>query len=500
MGRKSLKAQTARGTMWMSVAYFGARPLRTVALIVLARILDPQDFGLVALAMILITATDLFSGLGMENALIQTKEDPQAVAFPAFGLTALFSTFLFLIVFTQASFFASLLGDPAVAPILRWLSVLIVTESIALVPKALLRKQMMFRQVSATKLVSIFTYNGAAIVLALMGFGLWSLVYAELISSVAGVTVASILYPGWDWLKPKLPDWDIVRDLLRFGIPSTGSGLLTYLNTNWDDWLVGRVMGATALGFYSKAYNVSNKGIAGFNRGVITGVFFPSYAKIQDDKDRLARAYLKGLSLVALLVTPLSLGLLILSPELVPILLGDKWIPMTRTLQIYALMAFTRPLAGSTSPLFLATGRPELNVRVGLVLLAAMVPLVFLLLGQGIEGVAIAVVASFVIALLYSLFEVNRLLPGTAPKMAQAILPATVAGIIMMLGVQASKTPLAQLAGGKQNLFTLVALVAIGAALYLISVFFLQRALILEAMSVVLTVLTGRKRMAFNKS
>ena len=500
MGMKSLKKQTAKGTMWMSLAYFSARPLRTLALIFLARLLDPQDFGLVALAMILITGTDLFSGLGMENALIHSNEDLRKVGFQAFAVTGLFSMFVFLIVFTQAPLFAGLLGDPEVMPIIRWLSLLIITESLSLVPNALLRKKMMFRQVSTAKLISVFVYNGSAVLLAFLGFGLWSLVYAELIRSVINAVVVSIFCPSWGWLRPRLPDWNILSKLLRYGIPSTGSGFLTYLNTNWDDWLVGRVLGTTLLGFYSKAYNVSNKGIVGFNRGVISGVFFPSFAKIQDDRERLSRAYVKGLCMVALVMTPMSLGLFVLAPEAVPILLGDKWLPMTATLQIFALMAFARPLAGSTSPLFLATGRPDLNLRVSLVLLGLMVPLVFLLLGRGIEGVAVAVVASFALAFLYSVFEVNRLLPGTAPKMALAILPAVVAGIIMVVGVQLSKAPLAQLMGGKHNLATLIAMAVIGALLYLLTTFLMQRALILEALSVALSVFKGRNRIAFNKS
>jgi O-antigen/teichoic acid export membrane protein len=312
--------------------------------------------------------------------------------------------------------------------------------------------------------------------------------------------VVWILCPGWSWLIPRRPDWRVLKGLLGYGIQSTGSGFLTFLNTNWDDWLVGRVLGTTSLGYYSKAYNVSNKGIVGFNRSVISGVLFPSFAKIQDDRERLTRVYLKGLSMVALIMTPLSLGLLVIAPEMVPIVLGDKWIPMVATLQIFALMAFVRPLAGSTSPLFLGVGRPGLNLRVNLVLLAAMVPLVLLLLDRGIEGVAVAVVASFVVAFFYAVYEVNRFLPGTAPKMGLAILPAVVAGCIMVVGVQLSKAPLAHLSGGEHNLFTLGAMIAIGALLYIATAFLMQRTLILETIDLAMAVFKGRKRMAFNKS
>jgi lipopolysaccharide exporter len=484
----------------MSLALVGARPLRTVALIVLARLLDPEDFGLVAFATILVTATDLFSGLGLPNALIHSPIDSRKIAFPAFAVTVLFSLALFLVVFWQAAFFAGLMGDARVTPIIRGLSVLIVTESLALVPSALLRKHLKFREVSVAKFISVLVYNGAAVGFALLGFGLWSLVLGEVARSLVNVLVVWVLCPGWDWLRARRADWKATRGLLEYGIQSTGGGFLTFFNTNWDDWLVGRVLGASALGFYSKAYNVSNKGIVGFNKGVISGVFFPSFAKIQDDKERLSRAYIKGLSMAALVITPLALGLFVISPEMVPIVFGEKWVPMVLSLQIFSFMAFFRPLAGSTSPLFLAVGRPGLNVRVGLVLLITMAPLVFLLLDWGIEGVAVAVVVSFVLAFFYSMFELNRLLPGTGPKSGLAILPAVIAGGAMTVGVHLSKAPLYHLMGNQHNLFTLVGMVVIGALIYVLAAFFLQRALILEAVDLVLSVFTGRLRMAFNKS
>ena len=485
--------------MWMSVAQFGARPIRTLAMIFLARLLDPQDFGLVALALLLITATDLFSGLGMDNAVIHSQEEPRTIAFQAFATTALFSIFLFLIVFTQASFFAQLLGDPAVAPILQWLSVVIVLESLFLVPNALLRKELMFRQVSMARLTQSLVYNATAVGFALAGFGLWSLVYGELAGSLAKLLVVTLAYPGFDWLLPKRPNWKALKGLLGYGIQSTGSGMLTYLNTNWDDWLVGRVLGTTSLGFYSKAYNLTNKGIVNFSRSVIGGVFFPSFAKIQDDKERLTRAYLKSLGMVALIMTPVSIGVLVIAPEMVPILLGDKWLPMVLSLQIFAFMGLVRPLAASTSPLFLAVGRPDLNVRVALLLLIVMVAMVLPLLSRGIEGVALAVVVSYTIAFFYSVFEVNRLLPGIAKKMARVILPALLAAAIMVVGVQLSKGPLLRLAGGTHNLITLGIMIVIGAVLYISISLLTQRALILETVSVAIAVFKDRKKKSLQK-
>jgi O-antigen/teichoic acid export membrane protein len=495
---KSLKMLTAKGSIVMAATMAVARSINVIAVVVLARLLDPRDFGIVALASILVAATDLFAGLGMGNALIHSQEDRRKASFQAFVVTFLFSFFLFLLVFANASFFADLLGDSEVAPVIRWMSTLILFDALFLVPNALLSKDLMFAQVSKAMLIALFVYNGVAIGLALLGFGLWSLVYAELARSISKLVAVAILCPGWDWLKPKAWDWKIMRGLFRYGIQSTGSGFLSFLNTNWDDWLVGRVLGSTALGYYSKAYNLSNKGIVDFNRRVVSSVFFPSYSKIQDDKGRLSRAYLKGLGMVALALSPLAMGLLVVAAEAVPIVLGEKWLPMVPALQVYTFMALVRPLSGSTSPLFLAVGRPDYNLRVGLLQLGIMVPLVLLLLARGIVGVAIGVTTAYILGFFFNVYQMHRIMPGIAPKMIRAILPALFASGVMMLAVLLSKGPLLRLVGGQHNLISLLAMIAVGAVVYILVAFLIQRELILEAASLLADVFRARKRMAFS--
>jgi len=483
----------------MAVATMGSRMIGVVASVFVARLLHPRDFGAVAMAMILVSITKLFSGLGLGNALIHSRLDKRKIAFQAFVVTVLASLLLFLIVNAAPSFFAALLGDPEVTPVIRWLSALIILDALSLVPTALLKKEMMFEQVSKSVLISEALYNGVALGLAFLDFGLWSLVYAQLANSLTKLLIVWIAYPGWDWLIPKHWDWGAMKSLLRYGIQSTGSSLLSFFNSNWDDWLVGRVLGSTSLGFYTKAYSLTNKTIAGFNRSVINSVLFPSYSKIQDEKERLSRFYIKSLSMVALIMAPLSMGVLIIAAELIPILLGEKWVPMVPTLQIFAFMALVRPLAGSTAPLFQAVGHPDFNLRAGLVLLVVMAPLMFLLLNRGIAGVAVAVTVSYAVGFVYNIYQVHKVLPGTASKMVPAILPALFASCTMMLGVQLSKAPLLRFAGGQYNWVSLGAMIAIGAVIYILTAFLVQRALILETVRLLMSVFKGRRRMTFNK-
>lgn len=475
----------------MATATMGSRVMGIVASVFLARLLDPQDFGIFALAMILVSTTKILSGLGMGNALIYSRLDKRRIAFQAFVATILVSLVAFLIINANPSFFAALLGDPEVVPVIRWLSTLILLDGLALVPTALLRKELMFGQVSKSVLVTEVSYYGVALGLAYLGFGLWSLVYARLASSLTTLLVVWVVCPGWDWLIPKRWDWGAMKGLLQYGIKGMGSSVLSFFNSNWDDWLVGRVLGSTSLGFYTKAYSLTNKTIAGFNRTVISGVLFPSYSKIQDEKERLSRFYIKSLGMVALIMAPLSMGVFIIAAELVPIMLGEKWVPMVTTLQIFAFMALVRPLAGSTAPLFQAVGHPEFNLRAGLALLVVMGPLMFLLLARGIAGVAVAVTTSYVVGFMFNVYQVHKVLPGTASKMVPAILPAMFASCTMMLGVQLSKAPLLRFAGGQYDWVSVGAMVAIGAVIYALTAFLVQRALILETIHLMISVFKG---------
>ena len=470
------------------------RILNMLAWIVLARLLDPQDFGLVALAMIVFSTTDIFAGLGMEPAIIHSKQEPRKIAFPAFVTTSAASLVLFMIIYFAPTFWSNILGTDELIPLIRLLSLLILLDALAIVPRALLKKKLLFRRVSSAKFIAEIVNIATSLLLVLLGFGLWGLVYAKILSSFVRFIILWVLYPGWDWLRPIPLRRNELQRLLNFGVRYMGSGLLSFFNSKWDDWLVGRILGPAALGFYTKAYNFTNQIIVGFNREVIGGVLFPSYATIQDEKQRLSRIYLKSLGVVALVMTPLSMGVLVVASEIVPLLLGQKWLPMVVTLQIFALMALVRPLSGSTSPLFKAVGRPEYNLRAGVVLTIVMAPLIFLLLDFGINGVAIAVTAAHIIGLLFNMYQLNKLLPGIASQMVSAVAPILLAGSMMMIAVEISKSQLIEFAGGEADAIALLGMIVVGGLVYGVAAILMRRDLILETFQLMVAVLRPKSR------
>jgi hypothetical protein len=183
------------------------------------------------------------------------------------------------------------------------------------------------------------------------------------------------------------------------------------------------------------------------------------------------------------------MGVLAVAPEAVWVLLGEKWMPMVLTLQVFSFLAVIRPLSASVSPVFMGMGRPDLNIRAGLVVTAVMVSLAMLLLGRGIAGVATAVMLSHFAGFGYNLVQMHRMLPGIVPSMMKAIMPSLAAGGVMMLGVQLSKVPVLRLAGGQQNLPSLAALIAIGVLIYVLLSVLLQHSFIREAAELMLSAL-----------
>lgn len=277
------------------------RPLQLVGTIILARLLSPSDFGTVTLAMVLIGTSYMFVGLGMDAALVHSEMDRKKVAFQAFAISLFSGILSFLVLSINAEIISSILGDVDVA-VFRGLLPIILFTTLTIVPEAMLSKELRFNRLSAAVIISEIMYMIVAIILAVMGYGLWSLVYGKIASALVRVILVWLFNPSWDWIKPKKWDWDIMRSLLRFGLQTTAGGIVSYFHTHWDDWFVGRQFGTTALGYYSKAYDLSNNVLSSFSRSVINGVFFPSYTKIQNEKERLTRVYLKSYYVVLLMM------------------------------------------------------------------------------------------------------------------------------------------------------------------------------------------------------
>ncbi len=490
-----LKMQTARGGLIFASITFVMRPLAMVLAVYQARLLTPEDFGLVALAMLLLGTTNLFTDIGMKSALVQTSHDINKAAHYVFVIVFGGSVIFTGLVILLANPLANLLGGgPALATILRWMAVFITVDGLLVVPESLLRRDLRFKQLGLSQLPGEIISTAITIILALMGMGVWSLVIGTMGGQLLKAMYLWYSYRPWIWLRPQKWDREIVSSLFRFGIPTMSGGGFRFVQDQIDTWIIGRQLGPVSVGLYSKAFSLTTRLGTMLTSSIFGNVLFPSYAKIKEDIPRLTRAYLKSNKMVLLMIVPLSIGLAITAPLLVSVLLGEQWIPMIRVWQLFSLYGLTRPISVNSSPIFLAVGQPRRNISASTVLLLVMVPSLLFLIGPyGIEGAAIAVSGAHFITMFFNIYQVNQILPGTGRQTLIQSLPFLASGVTMALGLLLLKNPILYLAGGP-NLLALLLQIVISAIIYVAMILLLQRDLVLETYELVIVALRIERR------
>jgi PST family polysaccharide transporter len=318
----------------------GARAvLKIGVLVVLARLLTPAEFGVVAGAGVAVWLSLVFSSLGVGPALIQRRVVAPAHIETAAAASALFGVATAIVVAVCAPTVESLLRVDGLAPILRGFSAVFPLAGLASVAECMLQRELRFGAIARAELVSYaIGYGVVGIALAAVGAGAWALVGAEVAKSAvkAGVMLYDVpaarrlrLHPG------------VLRELLHFGSGYTASALTTYVVAQGDNVVVARFLGAAALGVYGRAYDLMLVPAQAIGM-LLDKVLFPALARVQDDPARLRVAYRRGTALVALLVMPLSAVAVVLAPELIAVLLGPAWSDAVMPFQILALAMYFR--------------------------------------------------------------------------------------------------------------------------------------------------------------
>lgn len=396
---------------------------------VLARLLVPAAFGIVAMASLALRLGQYFAQLGLASALVQSRDisrrDISGSNWMCWGLGLAF-TVLF---FAGASVMAMLFKSPALTPVMEWMSLNFVLVGGSIVPLALLRRQLRFRAVALIDVSSyIVGYGVVGLAAAISGAGVWSLVAAALVQSLvqlgAGLATSRNLLV---FMRPGLPS----PGLLRFGYRVSVIGFLEFLATNLDTFGVGRVLGATQLGYYSRGYNLAYLP-AYYLTNSLSRVLQSSYSRIQDELGRLQRSFLESVALLSAVTIPLSLGVMGASREIVLCLLGPNWTPV---IPVVAIMSVAAPLTALTRVgETVAEATAKLNQKL-LIRSAHVIVFVAILIAfarYGIIGFAFAFSFSELLVFIAYYTLSNQILRiGLRVYLAQ-VSPSFVAGIVAL--------------------------------------------------------------------
>ena len=427
----SLAQKAAYGIAWVALSAVIIRLFNFVTKIVLARLLAPADFGLLAIGLLAVNSMGLLRDLGFGAALIYKKDDTDhTAANTAFILLPIVASVLFALAYLSAPYVALFFDNAAVEPIIRVLALTFVISSFGTVPSMLLEKELKFKKKVLPETVPVAGYACVTIGLALHGYGVWSLVYGQIVSAVL---MAVMIWVASDWRPTFRFDREVARELFGYGKHILGASVVIFLITNIDDAIVGRMLGMEALGFYTIAYTISNLPATQITH-LVSRVMFPTYSKLQDDQDALRRAYLKTLKYVSMLSIPAAFGTFVIAPDFVSVVLGEKWMPAVPALQVLCIFGLLRSIAATFGPIFQATGNPKILRDISILKLILLLILIFpLTIEYGILGTALATTLPSFLTILLQIPKVAKIINQHIFSVFKALLKPVAGTAIMIL-------------------------------------------------------------------
>lgn len=360
--KDDLKSKAITGLSWSFTGQFIKQAFQFGINVVLAHLLIPADFGLVAMACVFINFASIFSDMGVSSALIQRKHVTETHWSSAFWLNILFGILLTLVFYLSAPLIARFYNHPELAPIIALLSVNFFLSSFTIVQQSILTKNMEFYALMVRDIAAVFLSGILAIYLAFKGWGVWSLAVQMLVNTIIGIFFlwgSSPWRPRFEFSIPAL------KDFFFFSTHLTAFQVVNYFARILDQMLIGKFLGSEILGYYSMANKLMMLPLQNIS-WVLSKVMFPVLSKVNEDMERLQRAYMKMLKSIAILTFPLMTLLFVLAPELIIAIYGPKWSTVADLIRILCFSGMFQSLGTISGIIFQSVGKPNIQLKMGL--------------------------------------------------------------------------------------------------------------------------------------
>lgn len=377
---ENIGTRAIKGAKWVTLSSGVSKCFQLIVTIVLARLLTPQDFGLIALASIAISVITLFQNLGMTHALIQRRDRTEEAANIVFFTGLLLGITLYTFLFFFAPSIATFFENEKVTPVLRVMSLSFIILSFGSVQNALLTKELYFKRLFYLNIATTIVSGLISILLAFYDFGVWSLVYGSLSGSFINIIIFWIIHPwrpAWEY------DLKLARKMIGFGGIVSLHELIVWANYNIDNLIVGKWLGTATLGIYQVGTNIAKWPSANIT-GSLTNVIYPTFSILQEDLEELKRICLKVLKHISLITFPVGIGIAVTAPQLVPVLLGEKWIAAIPVIQILSVTGILASVGRVIPQLCRAIGRPDIFFKFAFVRLIIGIPVYLLAIQFGL--------------------------------------------------------------------------------------------------------------------
>jgi O-antigen/teichoic acid export membrane protein len=410
----SLRKKAISGVKWTSLSTIISALLQVVQVAILARFLSAGDFGLMAIVMVVIGFAQAFLDMGMSNAIIHKQEVSHRQLSTLYWLNIMAGFLLYLIVYFLAPFIASFYHESRLEDMIKLIGVIFLITPFGQQFFILLEKELKFNLLAKITILNKIISLLVTSYLAYLGFGVYALIYGAIISAI--FTTSQYIMIGSKEHRPSF-GFHIheVGDFLQFGLYQMGERMINYFNSQFDTILIGKLLGVESLGIYTIAKELIMKPASIINP-IFTRVAFPTMAKIQDDIPRLKDVYLKMINFIASINFPIYVAIIILAPELVNLLFGQKWMDAVPLVQILSIFGAIRSIGNPIGSLLLARGRADLGFWWNFGLLFFTPIMIYIYSYWGLTGIAWGLILNLLILQLPTYYIVIQPLCGADLK------------------------------------------------------------------------------------
>lgn len=419
--------RAGEGIFWNFLTYGLGRAGVLLTTSILARLLSKDDFGLVAIAVVAINYFGVIKDLGLGVALIQRREDVNEAANTVFTINIILGFFLSAAIIPFAPLFAGYFNNPMIIPVLRWLGASFAINALGSVHNIWLMRELDYRRKFIPDMGNTVVKILVSIGLAFGGFGVWSLVFGQILGALASVVLVWIILP---W-RPRLTlNKKIIASLLKFSRSIIGGDILTVVIDSLDYIIVGRLFGLAQLSVYTLAYRLPEMLVIG-NLWVLGAVIFPTFSSIQDRPDEMRRGFLTSVRLIALIIVPICLGLVIAADPIVRVLFGNQWLDVIPLLRVLAIYAWVYSLGYHIGDIYKAIGRPDILLKLTIFTLIILAPAMLIGSRFGLLGIAWGHLIAVLIRRIVSLRIATRFIDVSFVDIISELKPSLQGGLLM---------------------------------------------------------------------
>lgn len=403
----SLKSQAVKGVVWSAVERFSVQGIQFVLSIIIARLVAPSEYGLIAMLGIFLAVAQAFIDSGFGSALIQKRDRTEKDFSTVFYFNIVVSVVIYLILYFSAPYIALFYKEPLLDIITKWVGLNIIISAFSIVQRAKLTIQLNFKTQAKASLISVVISGACGVALAYYGYGVWALVTQALLNNLLDTF---LLWIFAHWMPKWCFSWKSFKQMFSFGSKLLLSGLLHTVYLNLYTLVIGRKYSATDVGYYNRSYSLAQYPSVNIVN-VITRAIYPLQCEVQDDDERLSRSFIQYLRISCYVIFPLMIGLATLAKPLVLVLLTEKWIAMSDLLSILCIAYMWYPVMVINNQMLNVKGRSDYFLKAEIIKKVVAIIVLFVTMPFGVKvlcwGVLLYNILDMAIIIVYTKKVVN---------------------------------------------------------------------------------------------